>query len=85
VAVHARRCHSRRSCARVVHIGCSPGFDLRNILDYASNVKNDPFFIPAGAEAFRNALPNAEVQFLDTGHYATETHFIEIALPCKSF
>ena len=47
--------------------------------------KNDPFFIPAGAKAFRNALPNAEVQFLDTGHYATETHFIEIALPCRSF
>jgi hypothetical protein len=41
--------------------------------------KNDPFFIPAGAEAFRNDLPNAEVQFLDTGHYATKTHFIEIA------
>ena len=29
--------------------------------------KNDPFFIPAGAEAFRKDLPNAQVQFLDTG------------------
>ena len=47
--------------------------------------KNDPFFIPAGAEAFRNALPNAEVQFLDTGHYATETHFIEIAPAMQEF
>ena len=41
--------------------------------------KNDPFFIPAGAEAFRKDLPNAEVQFLDTGHFATETHVVEIA------
>jgi pimeloyl-ACP methyl ester carboxylesterase len=46
--------------------------------------KNDPFFIAAGAEAFRNALP-AEVQFLDTGHYATETHFIEIAAAMQEF
>jgi pimeloyl-ACP methyl ester carboxylesterase len=47
--------------------------------------KNDPFFIPAGAEAFRKDLPNAEVQFLDTGHYATETHFIEIAAAMQEF
>ena len=32
--------------------------------------KNDPFFIPAGAEAYRKDLPNAKVQFLDTGHFA---------------
>ena len=32
--------------------------------------KNDPFFIPAGAEAFRKDLPNAQVQLLDTGHFA---------------
>lgn len=47
--------------------------------------KNDPFFIPAGAEAFRKDLPNAEVQFLDTGHFATETHVIEIATAMKEF
>jgi pimeloyl-ACP methyl ester carboxylesterase len=41
--------------------------------------KNDPFFIPAGAEAFRKDVPNAKVQFLDTGHFATETHVVEIA------
>ncbi len=41
--------------------------------------KNDPFFIPAGAEAFRKDVPNAKVQFLDTGHFATETHIVEIA------
>jgi pimeloyl-ACP methyl ester carboxylesterase len=40
--------------------------------------KNDPFFIPAGAEAFRQDLPNAKVQFLDTGHFAIETHLVEI-------
>ncbi len=47
--------------------------------------KNDPFFIPAGAEAFRKDLPTAEVQFLDTGHFATETHVIEIAAAMKEF
>jgi len=47
--------------------------------------KNDPFFIPAGAEAFRKDLPNAKVQFLDTGHFATETHSVEIAAAIKEF
>jgi len=41
--------------------------------------KNDPFFLPAGAEAFRKDLPDATVQFLDTGHFAIETHVVEIA------
>jgi len=47
--------------------------------------KNDPFFIPAGAEAFRKDLPNAQVQLLDTGHFAIETHVVEIAVAMKNF
>ena len=47
--------------------------------------KNDPFFIPAGAEAFRKDIPGAKVQFLDTGHFALETHVVEIASAMKSF
>jgi pimeloyl-ACP methyl ester carboxylesterase len=47
--------------------------------------KNDPFFIPAGAEAFRRDLPDATVQFLDTGHFATETHVEDIATAMKDF
>ena len=47
--------------------------------------KNDPFFIPAGAEAFRKDIPSAKVQFLDTGHFATETHVVEIASAMKDF
>jgi pimeloyl-ACP methyl ester carboxylesterase len=47
--------------------------------------KNDPFFVPAGAEAFRKDLPNAQVQFLDTGHFATETHIVEIAAAMREF
>ena len=47
--------------------------------------KNDPFFIPAGAEAFRKDLPDATVQFLDTGHFALETHVEEIALAMRDF
>jgi pimeloyl-ACP methyl ester carboxylesterase len=47
--------------------------------------KNDPFFIPAGAKAFQKDLPNATVQFLDTGHFATETHVVEIAAAMREF
>ena len=47
--------------------------------------KNDPFFIPAGAEAFRKDLPSAQVQFLETGHFAIETHVEEIAVAMKEF
>jgi pimeloyl-ACP methyl ester carboxylesterase len=47
--------------------------------------KNDPFFVPAGAEAFRKHIPNARVEFLDTGHFATETHVVEIAAAMKEF
>jgi pimeloyl-ACP methyl ester carboxylesterase len=47
--------------------------------------KNDPFFIPPGAEAYRKDLPNARVQFLDTGHFATETHVVEIAAAIREF
>src|SRR5258705_7802599 len=41
--------------------------------------KNDPFFLPGGAEAFRRDIPGARVEFLDTGHFALETHATEIA------
>ncbi|WP_322093249.1 alpha/beta fold hydrolase [Paraburkholderia bannensis] len=41
--------------------------------------KNDPFFLPPGAEAYKRDLPNADVRFLDTGHFALETHAREIA------
>ncbi len=47
--------------------------------------KNDPFFVPAGAEAFRKDIPNARVEFLDTGHFAIETHVVEIAAAMKEF
>lgn len=41
--------------------------------------KNDPFFIPPGAEAYRRDNPNTVVQLLDTGHFALETHVGEIS------
>jgi pimeloyl-ACP methyl ester carboxylesterase len=47
--------------------------------------KNDPYFIPAGAEAFKRDIPNATVQFLDTGHFALETHVNEIAAAMREF
>ena len=47
--------------------------------------KNDPFFIPAGAEAFRNEIPDATVELLDTGHFALETHVEYIAARIQQF
>ncbi len=41
--------------------------------------KNDPFFIPAGAEAFKRDVPDADVRLLDTGHFALETNLDDIA------
>jgi pimeloyl-ACP methyl ester carboxylesterase len=47
--------------------------------------KNDPFFLPAGAEAYKRDLKYAEVQFFDTGHFALETHCDEIAEAIRKF
>jgi pimeloyl-ACP methyl ester carboxylesterase len=47
--------------------------------------KNDPFFLPAGAEAFRRDIPDAVVRFFDTGHFALETHAAEIAAAIRDF
>ena len=47
--------------------------------------RHDPFFIPAGAEAYRRDNPNATVQFLDTGHFALETHVEEVASAMRTF
>jgi len=47
--------------------------------------KNDPFFLPPGAEAFRRDNPDAEVHFYDTGHFALETHGAEIASVIRDF
>jgi pimeloyl-ACP methyl ester carboxylesterase/alkylhydroperoxidase family enzyme len=41
--------------------------------------KNDPFFLPAGAEAFRRDLPDAEIRFVDAGHFTLEAHVDEVA------
>ncbi|MEY8749239.1 alpha/beta fold hydrolase [Alkalicoccobacillus gibsonii] len=41
--------------------------------------KNDPAFLPAGAKAYKDDLPSAEVHLLDTGHFALETHATEIS------
>jgi pimeloyl-ACP methyl ester carboxylesterase len=47
--------------------------------------KNDPFFLPPGAEAFKRDIPNATVRFFDTGHFALETHAAEIAAAIRDF
>jgi pimeloyl-ACP methyl ester carboxylesterase len=47
--------------------------------------KNDPFFLPAGAEAFKRDIPDATVRFFDTGHFALESHAQEIAGEIRKF
>jgi pimeloyl-ACP methyl ester carboxylesterase len=47
--------------------------------------KNDPFFLPAGAEAFKRDIPGAVIRFFDTGHFALETHAEEIAAAIRDF
>jgi pimeloyl-ACP methyl ester carboxylesterase len=47
--------------------------------------KHDPFFLPAGASAFKRDIPRADVRFFDTGHFALETHAEPIALAMREF
>jgi pimeloyl-ACP methyl ester carboxylesterase len=47
--------------------------------------RNDAFFLPAGAEAYRIDHPSAQVELLDTGHFALETHVREIAARMRQF
>ncbi len=47
--------------------------------------KNDPFFLPRGAEAFKRDIPEADVRFFETGHFALETHAEPIATAIREF
>jgi pimeloyl-ACP methyl ester carboxylesterase len=47
--------------------------------------RHDPFFLPAGAEAYRRDNPKAKVIFYDTGHFALETHAAEIGREMRAF
>jgi len=47
--------------------------------------KNDVTFLPAGALAFRRDVPSADIRLLDAGHFALETHGVEIAEAIRGF
>lgn len=47
--------------------------------------RNDPFFLPAGADAFKRDIPEAKITFFETGHFALETHASEIASAIRGF
>lgn len=47
--------------------------------------RNDPFFLPAGAEAWKRDLHQADIRFYDTGHFALETHGQEISAVIREF
>ena len=47
--------------------------------------RNNPYFVPAGAEAFRRDIPDAQAELLDTGHFALETHSAEITATISEF
>jgi pimeloyl-ACP methyl ester carboxylesterase len=47
--------------------------------------RNDPFFLPAGADAFKRDIPDADVRFVDTSYFALETHVHEVAAAIDEF
>lgn len=47
--------------------------------------RNDPFFLPRGAEAFRRDVPDAEIHFVDAGHFAIESHLDEVGEIVRTF
>ena len=47
--------------------------------------ENDPSFIPAGANAFKRDVPNADIHFVPSVHFALESHHTEIARLMKGF
>ncbi|KAJ5343161.1 hydrolase-like protein [Penicillium brevicompactum] len=47
--------------------------------------KNDVYFIPPGAKAFKRDLPNAEIKLIDAGHFAVESHTELIAQDILTF
>lgn len=47
--------------------------------------RNDPFFLPAGADGFKRDMPDAVIRFFDTGHFALETDAGEIATAIRDF
>ena len=47
--------------------------------------RNDPFFIPPGAEAFKRDVLSADIRFVDSGHFALETHAREIGAAMRDF
>jgi pimeloyl-ACP methyl ester carboxylesterase len=47
--------------------------------------RHDPAFVSAGAHAYKQDLPGAEVHLLDAGHFALETHHDEIAALTRDF
>lgn len=47
--------------------------------------RNDPFFLPAGAEAWKRDIPGAQIHFYDTGHFALETHAAQIIPVIREF
>jgi pimeloyl-ACP methyl ester carboxylesterase len=47
--------------------------------------KNDPVFLPPGAEAYKRDVPKTEIHFYDTGHFALEEESADIAKQIKAF
>ncbi|MFM0125746.1 alpha/beta hydrolase [Paraburkholderia sp. RL18-101-BIB-B] len=47
--------------------------------------KNDPIFLPGGAEAVKQEVPDASVHYYDTGHFALEEDHVDIARQIKQF
>jgi pimeloyl-ACP methyl ester carboxylesterase len=47
--------------------------------------KNDPFFVPAGAVAYKRDIPDAKVVWLDGGHFVLDEYAVNVAHEIRSF
>jgi len=70
--------HHRYKRAGDVNVFCREAGDPSSPALLAVWGKHEPFFMAAGAEAWKRDIPDAEVNFYDTGHFALETHAKEI-------
>jgi hypothetical protein len=71
---------SKSIISRTSHgIRCINNISGRTSLSYwQSGERTIPFFIPPGTQAFKRDVPNADVRFLDAGHFALETNVEDI-------
>ncbi len=58
---------------------CAQAEDAHRLGEY------DPFFIPPGARAYLNDLPEAKLVWLDSGHFVLDENAPQVAAEIRAF